>query len=121
MPQQQRLSAYADRLDSPVVEYLRIRVQDDMRKAWLKAERESWGPWLETKPGFLGRQLYWDKDGEEAIVLITWSSRSNWKSISLDELEKIQFQFEQAAREATGQLRGNPFPLTFEGELIPEL
>jgi hypothetical protein len=34
-------------------------------------------------------------------------------------VEAVQERFEQLAREATGQGQGNPFPLVFEGELIP--
>ena len=31
-----------------------------------------------------------------------------------------QERFETLAREATGQRQGNPFPLVFEGELLPQ-
>ena len=35
------------------------------------------------------------------------------------DVEAVQTRFEELAREATGQRQGNPFPLVFEGELIP--
>jgi hypothetical protein len=31
----------------------------------------------------------------------------------------VQERFEQLARTATGAAEGNPFPLVFEGELVP--
>ena len=36
------------------------------------------------------------------------------------EVETVQERFETLAREATGQRQGNPFPLVFEGELLPQ-
>ena len=36
------------------------------------------------------------------------------------EVETVQERFETLAREATGQRQGNPIPLVFEGELLPQ-
>ena len=36
------------------------------------------------------------------------------------EVETVQERFETLAREQTGQPHGNPFPLLFEGELLPQ-
>ena len=43
-----------------------------------------------------------------------------WKSIPKSEIESIQKTFEKLARDQTGQISGNPFPINFEGELIPQ-
>ena len=102
-----------------VVEQLRIQVPSKDRQAWLKAERSSWEPWLNKQKGFIGRELFWDPQSEEATVLIRWSSREAWKAIPQQEVEAVQERFEQLARESTGQKTGNPFPLVFEGELLP--
>jgi hypothetical protein len=51
--------------------------------------------------------------------LIRWASRAQWKAIPEAELETVQNRFEELARAATGQRQGNPFPLVFEGELLP--
>ncbi|ABX09256.1 TIGR03792 family protein [Prochlorococcus marinus] len=111
-------------LESPkeymIVEYLRLRVPEEDREAWLIAEKKSWEPWLEKKDGFLGRQLFWDKQSEEGTVLISWSSRGDWKSIPKEEIEKVQGLFEELARGQTGKEFGNPFPIQFEGELLPQ-
>ena len=69
---------------------------------------------------FLGRDLFWDPATEEGTLLIRWSSRKAWKSISMAEVETVQERFETLAREQTGQRQGNPFPLVFEGELLPQ-
>ncbi len=106
-------------LEVVVVEHLRIKVPADGRAAWLQAEQGSWEPWLEQQDGYLGRDLLWDSEREEGTLLIRWASREQWKAIPEAEVEAVQERFEQLAREATGQGQGNPFPLVFEGELIP--
>ena len=103
-----------------VVEHLRLQVPVESREHWMAAERGSWEPWLKQQPGFLGRDLYWDPATEEGTLLIRWSSREAWKSISMAEVETVQQRFETLAREQTGQSHGNPFPLVFEGELLPQ-
>tara|TARA_B100000214_G_C23824932_1_gene561460 strand:- start:35 stop:487 length:453 start_codon:yes stop_codon:yes gene_type:complete len=103
-----------------IIEHLKIKVESDLVDAWLKTEKESWEPWLKSKKGFQGRNLFWDPINEEAILLISWENRDLWKSITDDEVNKIQKKFERIARKETGLKNGNPFPLVFEGELLPK-
>jgi len=116
--------ALSDPLDVPdspeVVEYLRVRVPASARQAWLEAERASWGPWLAAQEGFLGRDLYWDSQREEGVLLIRWRRAKDWFSIPAEQLEGVQERFELVARRASGQRSGNPFPLVAEGKLLPE-
>ena len=102
-----------------VVEHLRVKVPANAVEAWLEAEQGSWEPWLAQQAGFLDRQLLWDPDREEGTLLIHWRSREQWKAIPEQEVEQVQQRFESLAREATGRRQGNPFPLVFEGELLP--
>ena len=103
-----------------VVEHLKLDVPKRFKNAWLKAEEGSWEPWLQKQDGFLGRQLFWDPKDEEATLLIGWESRAVWKNISQSEINLVQEDFEKIAREETGQISGNPFPLIYEGELNAE-
>ena len=103
-----------------VIEHLRLKVPQESREDWMVAERGSWEPWLKHQPGFLGRDLFWDPATEEGTLLISWSSREAWKSIPPAEVERVQARFEMLACEQTGQNQGNPFPLVFEGELLPQ-
>ncbi|MCP9943075.1 TIGR03792 family protein [Cyanobium sp. ATX 6E8] len=102
-----------------VVEHLRLKVPVEARQAWIDAEKGSWEPWLTQQDGFLDRQLLWDPATEEGTLLIRWASRDQWKAIPEQDLEAVQERFEQLARQATGAQQGNPFPLVFEGELLP--
>jgi uncharacterized protein (TIGR03792 family) len=122
-PSQARFAAFADPeggYDVAVIEHLKVKVPEAARQAWLEAEQGSWEPWLVRQQGFLGRDLLWDPETEEGTLLIRWSSREAWKTIPQQEVELVQQRFEQLAREATGQRQGNPFPLVFEGELLPQ-
>ena len=104
----------------PIIEHLRLHVDAQYREAWLIAEKGSWEQWLANKTGFVERKLFWDPLREEAIVMITWDSYSQWKNIPQGEIDAVQVRFEQLARDATGIDQGNPFPLIFEGELLPQ-
>ena len=103
-----------------IVEHLKLEVPKKFKNAWLKAEEGSWEPWLLKQDGFLGRQLFWDPQVEEATLLIAWESKAVWKDISQSEINLVQQDFEKIARKQTGQTSGNPFPLIFEGELNPQ-
>ena len=103
-----------------VVEHLKLDVPKRFKNAWLKAEEGSWEPWLQKQDGFLGRQLFWDPNVEEATLLIGWESKAVWKKISQSEINLVQRDFEKIARQETGVISMNPFPLIYEGELIPE-
>ena len=107
-------------LEVVVVEYLRIKVPADGRQAWIEAEQGSWEPWLAQQDGFVGRDLLWDAEREEGTLLIRWASREQWKAIPEQEVDMVQARFEELARDATGLRQGNPFPLVFEGELVPQ-
>jgi uncharacterized protein (TIGR03792 family) len=112
-------------VDLIVVEHLRVKVPAAARSAWLQAERETWEPWLRRQSGCLGRELLWDGATEEGILMIRWSSRSQWLAIPQAEIDSVQRQFETVARRALGiasqgGVEGpahNPFPLVYAGEL----
>ena len=99
-----------------VIEELRLKVPADSKAAWLNAEKEVWDPWLSSQKGFLGRQLFWDKEREEALILVNWESKKLWKSIPMSEVNLIQQKFEDNVKTAL-DVSENPFNLIYEGEL----
>ncbi len=99
-----------------VTEELRLKVPTDSKAAWLNAEKEIWEPWLSSKDGFLGRQLFWDKEKEEALILVNWKSKKLWKSITMSEVNLVQQKFENNVKTALN-VGENPFKLIYEGEL----
>ena len=99
-----------------VTEELRLKVPANVKATWLKAEKQIWEPWLSSQDGFLGRQLFWDKEKEEALILVTWKSKKLWKSIPMSEVNIIQGKFEDNVK-TTLNVSENPFELIYEGEL----
>ena len=99
-----------------VIEELRIKVPSDYKKVWLMAEKKIWDPWLSIQDGFLGRQLFWNKDKEEALILVNWKSKKLWKSIPMSEVNVVQQKFEDNVKAALN-VGDNPFELIYEGEL----
>ena len=99
-----------------VTEELRLKVPADVKAAWLNAEKEIWEPWLSSQDGFLGRQLFWDKEKEEALILVNWESKEIWKSIPMSEVNVVQQKFEDHVK-AVLNVGKNPFELIYEGEL----
>ena len=99
-----------------VIEELRLKVPAASKAAWLTAEKEVWDPWLSSQKGFLDRQLFWDKEREEALILVNWESKKLWKSIPMSEVNKVQVKFEDNVKIALNVSK-NPFELIYEGEL----
>ena len=98
------------------VEELRLKVPFKFKEVWLNAEKQVWDPWLAIQEGFLGRQIFWDKEREEALILVLWKSKKLWKSIPMSEVNEVQKEFEDNVKIALN-VRENPFELIYEGEL----
>lgn len=102
-----------------VTEELRLKIPSEFKKIWLKAEKEVWEPWLSIQDGFLGRQIFWNKEKEEALILVNWENKKLWKSISMSEVNEIQEKFEENVKNSLN-LDINPFRLIYEGELVKQ-
>jgi len=99
-----------------VIEELRLKVPSEFKEVWLNAEKKIWEPWLSNQDGFLGRQIFWDKEKEVALILVNWKNKKLWKSISMKEVNEVQKKFEENVKSSL-KLSENPFKLIYEGEL----
>jgi uncharacterized protein (TIGR03792 family) len=102
-----------------VTEELRLKIPSELKKIWLQAEKEVWEPWLSIQDGFLGRQIFWDKEKEEALILVNWENKKLWKSISMNEVNEVQEKFEKNVKTSLNT-NVNPFELIYEGELVKQ-
>ena len=102
-----------------VTEELRLEIPSIYKRTWLEAESKIWEPWLSKQDGYLGRQIFWDKTKEQALILVNWKNKELWKSISMQEVNEIQKQFEEDVKSSLN-INVNPFKLIYEGELYKE-
>ncbi len=102
-----------------VIEELRLKVPSDYKEVWLESENNIWDPWLSMQDGFLGREIFWDKEKEEALILVNWENKKLWKSISMNEVNEIQEKFEENVKKSLN-INFNPFELIYEGELVKQ-
>ena len=103
-----------------VIEELRLEIPSKYKDVWLKAEKEVWEPWLSIQDGYLGRKIFWDKEKEEALILVNWKNKRLWKSISMNEVNKLQEKFEENVKTSLN-LNVNPFKLIYVGELVEQI
>ena len=64
-----------------VVEHLRLQVPAHTKEIWMEAERRTWDPWLRQQRGFVGREVLWDNDRQEGVLLIRGArqlGKSTW-------------------------------------------
>ena len=102
-----------------IVEELRLKIPKKFKDVWLKAEKNIWEPWLTNQDGFLGRQIYWDSEKEEALILVNWENKKLWKNISKEQVDEVQKKFEEDVKMSLNQEK-NPFQLIYEGELYKQ-
>ena len=102
-----------------ITEELRLEIPTKYKEVWLKAEKEVWEPWLSVQDGYLGRKIFWDKEKEEALILVNWKNKKTWKSISIKDVNEIQEKFEESVKTYLN-VNENPFKLIYEGELIAQ-
>ena len=103
-----------------VYEQLRLKIPRNYKSVWLEAEKDIWEPWLSRQDGFLGRQIFWDKEKEEALILVKWRNRQLWKNIPMEEVNQIQKKFEENVVSSLN-IDANPFELIYEGELDKQI
>ena len=103
-----------------VTEELRLEIPSKFKEVWLKAEKEVWEPWLSIQDGYLGRKIFWDKEKEEALILVNWKNKRLWKSISMKDVNEMQEKFEETVNTSLN-LNENPFKLLHAGELVEQI
>ena len=110
------MSQYKDK-ELSITEELRLNVPVKYKKVWLSAEKQIWEPWLANQEGFLGRQIFYNEEKEEALLLVNWESKKLWKNIPIVEINKIQDLFEENVKQNL-KISENPFKFIYEGELF---
>ena len=65
-----------------VIEFLTFEVDPNEREQWLAVEERHWSRYLETRPGFAGKEM-WSPDDDEGRVcaVIRWESIEAWQAV----------------------------------------
>ena len=108
-----------NKLNESIIEELRLSVPLKYKETWFNAEQEVWEPWLSKQDGFLGRQIFYNQQKEEALLLVKWENRNLWKNISDEEVNKMQKIYEETVTSSLG-VETNPFEFIYEGELFEQ-
>ena len=102
-----------------VVEVLQMPVSKEQRQCWLEAEASQWEPWLEQQDGYRGRELLWDPEHEQAVVLVGWQSQQQWDAIPTSSIGDTEEAFNAQLRQCLGVNTKQPLPLQRTGALRP--
>jgi uncharacterized protein (TIGR03792 family) len=79
-----------------VIEWLKMRVAPELREKFIQKDAEIWTAMLRECPGFLGKEVWVNPESPtDAILVIRWASREQWKSIAPERLERVEQQFDR--------------------------
>jgi uncharacterized protein (TIGR03792 family) len=101
------------------VEVLQMPVSAGQRQCWRQAEEAHWEPWLEKQAGYRGRELLWDPERQQAVVLVGWQSQQQWDAIPASSIGSTEEAFNAQLRQCLGVKAEAPLPLQRTGALKP--
>ncbi len=102
-----------------VVEVLQMPVATAQKSCWRQAEEQIWEPWLERQTGYRGRELLWDPERQQAVVLVGWSDQAAWDAIPASSISSSEARFDGVLRRCLGNGASKPLPLQRTGSLQP--
>ncbi len=93
-----------------IIEWLKIQIKPELREKYIEKDAEIWTSALEKYPAFLGKEVWLDpKKPDEIILVIRWQTEAAWKSISPEEVEKVEAEFD-------AQMPSQDYKMIEEGE-----
>lgn len=104
-----------------VVEVLQMPVATAQQPCWRQAEEQIWEPWLEKQSGYRGRELLWDPERQQAVVLVGWANQAAWDAIPASSISRTEARFDGVLRRCLGNSASKPLPLQRTGSLQPLL
>lgn len=86
-----------------VVEFLTFVVPTDELQEWLVVEEQHWSRFLEQQPGFVRKEMWRVRDGDDERVhaVIWWSSMEAWQAVPADAMDQVVEAMGPFEREAT--------------------
>jgi uncharacterized protein (TIGR03792 family) len=100
-----------------VIEWLKFRVDPQVREKFIQKDAEMWTATLARNPGFLGKEVWINPNApEEIILIIRWETRQAWKTVPEAMLAETEQYFAQEMGEdnyqmiETGEYQVRKFP-----------
>ncbi|MGJ3252962.1 MAG: TIGR03792 family protein [Elainellaceae cyanobacterium] len=102
----------SQRMDHPAIEWLKFQVPPDKQADFIQKDAEIWNPVLSSSPAYAGKEVWTNPNhADDVIFVIYWTSRTQWKAIPEDLLERTTQRFNEAV--------GGDYPLTEAKEFQP--
>jgi uncharacterized protein (TIGR03792 family) len=77
-----------------VIEWLTFEVPIEWHDRYIQADAEIWTPFLQSCPGYVGKQVWRSPDHRDQLTLIIqWETRAQWKAIAPTKLAALDRQF----------------------------
>ena len=85
-----------------VIEFLTFEVDPAERDQWLAEEERRWSRFLETRPGFAGKEMWVaDDDAGRVHAVIRWESMEAWQAVPRCDVDAVDEAMGEWCREAT--------------------
>ena len=79
------------------IEYLRFQIKPGFKERFLQLDKELWTSYLSQNPGFHKKEVWLNpEDPTDLIIIVWWSDREQWKSITPEQVRAIDQKFEEA-------------------------
>lgn len=87
------------------IEYLRFQIKPGFQARFLELDEKLWTQKLAENPGFHKKEVWLNpEDPTDLVVIVWWSSREQWKSITPEDVQAIDEQFTAAIGEGNSEL-----------------
>ncbi|TVQ59164.1 MAG: TIGR03792 family protein [Spirulina sp. DLM2.Bin59] len=74
-------------------EWLRFRVNPELREKFIQLDQEIWDGAIATAPGYLGKEVWLGESPDEVVVIVHWESYPLWKSVPQDLVDATEAEF----------------------------
>ena len=79
------------------IEYLRFQIKPGFQARFLELDEELWTRRLSQNPGFHKKEVWLNpEDSTDLVIVVWWSNREQWKSITPEDVQAIDDEFVEA-------------------------
>ncbi len=72
-----------------VIEFLTFEVAPAERDQWLEVEERHWSRYLESRPGFISKEMWVGDDPGKVHAVIRWETQAAWNAVPAEDVEAV--------------------------------